>query len=239
MREFSILAEGNGECTQRVLAIPYFRDRMLFYPLPLPGGKEFGSFPKLNKYYHTCRKAKEMLAQGVFNTEEDGTKFLKRVQGKQLEIIYPANFTKEKIELMLVESIKRAVKKCKWDLVFCSLLLPVCIVDIFAWMFLPDFLTSLHTGTVTLKQSKKVKKMIGQPQIKFIPNEELLAFHEKVRENKCEMPTDKDIEDICLHFGSFNMAKTVKKVKHHAHCGYRAKNILKIKKANKKCKAQR
>jgi len=201
---------------QRVLAIPYYKDCVLFYPLPLDGEDQKST--KLNRIYHNNRVAKWLL-RSHFEKEDAGIKFLKRLKAvEELEIIYPSNFSEEKIQSLLVETVQKAMRKSQENVTTGAIILPLCVLEMFwGWFFVLDFGIDTHVGRKSLKKGKRVKKMMNETRISFVPNQELQDYQEKAQENPFEMPEAEQIEEICSHFGFPKVAKTVKKVMNNTH----------------------
>jgi len=96
MEEYAPLIGVESASKQRVLAIPYFNDSILFYPLPVRGFHHPPAFPKLERYSRAHPSLKFSLKLR-FDTEDPAIKFLKRIEDvEELEIIYPTNFTQKK-----------------------------------------------------------------------------------------------------------------------------------------------
>jgi len=209
------LIKASKKTVQRVLAIPYFKDYILFYPLPLKG-VPFHRCPKLVK---ASNKTVREFCKKKIDLEDPSIKFIKRVENAdELEVVYPANFTSEYIEALLTENVHKGKSIVKGDMVTDAVMMPSLVFGLVFLPIVPLVILDLHLGRMTLKSGNRVRKILKHHKITFTPNQELQDFRDcfKPDNEGFLIPGDEQADALCAHFGHPNASKTVKKVKYQA-----------------------
>lgn len=168
-----------------------------------------------------------------FDSEQPGQKFVKRVDGKtkELEVFYPEHLSREEVEAQLAETIEKTNKKNKIATSIFGIGLPIAItVDVLTIGALFTIFDALALGisATALSRGLKVKRLVNpkvkkgeqeppQKKVDLVPNSTLEHYREVENSGfsagQAGIPTDEQIEQLCVELGHPEMAKTVKKVR--------------------------
>lgn len=232
VEKYSIFGDGSY---LTVLAIPYYKDNLLFLPV-IQGKLEYketeptGCFGKISRKMknklkswsllntHSIRYKMYQSYRNHFLEEHPFQKFTKRMPTniRGFRIIHPSKVTREQILKQLYAGLHERFENRVGSTIMFGALLPLCIVmDVLTMGFVLTALdlTALMISLNSMLDASHLDSLVKMEKINYETHPALEQFDSERLKTSLGIPSDKDIHEFCNRLNFPAMAKTIRKVR--------------------------